>query len=122
MVRRAASSVGVPAVSVPEPVFLRVGPASPGTQNRLLQRPGISHRIPGGSAAGVHLFSILKKLLRLIIRPRSVFAILLAIGTLEFCARLDNYISYGTPFFGADSIDNLFTTDRLGKRGKPNAR
>src|SRR5258708_25236363 len=48
--------------------------------------------------------------------------IFLAMMTLEFCARLDNYVSYRTPFFGADSLDTLFTMDRLGKRGKPNAR
>lgn len=64
----------------------------------------------------------MKSFLRNAKRPRVWFGIFLGFLTLEVCARIDGYVSYGTPFFSHDSIDTLYTTDALGKHGKANAR
>ncbi|MBZ5647070.1 MAG: hypothetical protein LAN37_07585 [Acidobacteriia bacterium] len=41
---------------------------------------------------------------------------------LELCARLDDHVTFGAPVSGVYSDENLYENDRLGKRGKPNAR
>src|SRR5437016_13078311 len=93
-----------------------------GVQDLMLQHSHVSDRLPSGPAASFHLFPILRKLGSRLLRPRGALAVLLVVLTLEVCARVDNYVSYGMPFFGSDSIDSLYTTDRLGKCGLPNAR
>jgi len=44
------------------------------------------------------------------------------VAVLEICARLDDTLSYGAPFWGAYNDESLYTTDAIGKWGKPNAR
>jgi hypothetical protein len=45
----------------------------------------------------------------------------IAVVTLEICARTEDKIRYGAPFFGNYSADSLYTYDALGKYGRPNA-
>jgi hypothetical protein len=45
----------------------------------------------------------------------------IAIVTLELCARTEDKVRYGAPFFGNYSADSLYTYDALGKYGHPNA-
>jgi hypothetical protein len=40
---------------------------------------------------------------------------------LEFSARIEDSLKWGAPFFGSYSRSNLWTTDSLGKHGRPNA-
>jgi hypothetical protein len=58
--------------------------------------------------------------------PRVVFKALLwsviAVLTLEFCARVDDWISYGAPPFGLYDSSLLTTFDKVGQCGRPNAR
>jgi lysophospholipase L1-like esterase len=53
---------------------------------------------------------------------RVALGMVLFVAVLEFCARLDDYISFHAPFLGVYGSDNLYETDQLGKRGKPFAR
>jgi hypothetical protein len=46
----------------------------------------------------------------------------IAICVLEVCARLDDQIVDGAPFFGKHTVDSIMTRDKLGRRGIPNAR
>ncbi len=41
---------------------------------------------------------------------------------LEGLARLDDFVTYGAPFFGKYSEESMYTLDAIGKRGKPHAR
>jgi lysophospholipase L1-like esterase len=40
----------------------------------------------------------------------------------EFWARVDDYVTYGAPILGVYNNDGLYTSDSLGRVGKPNAR
>lgn len=50
-----------------------------------------------------------------------LWALLLGV-TLELCARVDDWLSYGAPPFGVYNAQTLYTWDDLGQRGKPHAR
>jgi lysophospholipase L1-like esterase len=52
---------------------------------------------------------------------RIVLAILAFGLTLELCARLDDLVRYGAPFWSNYTYDSMFTVDALGRTGKPNA-
>jgi len=47
--------------------------------------------------------------------------LIIALVTLEVCARIEDKIRYGAPFFASYSIENLYQYDSLGKYGRPNA-
>jgi hypothetical protein len=59
-------------------------------------------------------------------RPRQLVnlagACLVALVTWEVCARLDDVVTAGAPFFGPYDNSVLYTTDALGMRGRPHAR
>lgn len=52
---------------------------------------------------------------------RVILAILAFGITLELCARIDDVIRYGAPFWSNYSYETMFTVDSLGRTGKPNA-
>ncbi len=52
---------------------------------------------------------------------RIVGCLLIAVLTLELCARLDDKLRFGAPFWGDYSLDSLFVYDATGMHGKPNA-
>jgi lysophospholipase L1-like esterase len=52
---------------------------------------------------------------------RVVLAILAFGLTLELCARVDDLIRYRAPFLSNYTYDSMFTTDALGRTGKPYA-
>ena len=58
------------------------------------------------------------------IKRASRFAriLLLAVVTMEVCARIDDWYTYGAGLFSSYSIDNLYYRDELGRWGNPNAR
>jgi hypothetical protein len=41
--------------------------------------------------------------------------------TLEVCARVDDWVTYGAPLLGSYNISQIYTYDTLGMRGKPRA-
>src|SRR5262245_29854044 len=45
-----------------------------------------------------------------------------ALCTIELCARIDDYLVYGAPMWGAYNIDRIYEFDSLGRRGKPYAQ
>jgi lysophospholipase L1-like esterase len=53
---------------------------------------------------------------------RSILALLLVVIVLEMCARIDDVLSYGAPFWGPYNLDLLYVKDQIGLRGKPSAR
>lgn len=57
--------------------------------------------------------------LRAIWRPRLALSLVLAFGSIEVCARIDDYISYGAPIWESYRLERLYEYDFLGKRGKP---
>jgi hypothetical protein len=48
--------------------------------------------------------------------------VLFAIFMLEFCARLDDYSSYGAPMWGPYDTEIMYVRDKIGRKGKPGAR
>jgi len=52
---------------------------------------------------------------------RGVLALVVFGLALEFCARFDDLVRYGAPFFSNYTYDAMFTVDSLGRTGKPNA-
>jgi len=52
---------------------------------------------------------------------RVVLAILAFGLTLELCARVDDFLRYRAPFWSNYTYDSMFTTDALGRTGKPYA-
>lgn len=50
---------------------------------------------------------------------RVLFWIPIFVVTLELCARVDDFVTYGAPFWGRFDNEILYTYDDLGKRGKP---
>jgi len=67
-------------------------------------------------ARGATLVQRTKKILRYLL------AIFIVIAAVEFCARLDDYFSYGAPILGVYNNESLYEYDQLGKRGKPFAQ
>jgi lysophospholipase L1-like esterase len=59
-------------------------------------------------------------LIRLI--PRLLAMCLIGALTLEFCARVDDYIREGASIGSVYSISNLFEFDAIGQKGRPGAR
>jgi hypothetical protein len=53
---------------------------------------------------------------------RSAVGTVTFILALEVCARLDDLMSYGAPFFSNYSFETMYTQDAIGKLGKPYAR
>ena len=47
---------------------------------------------------------------------------IVALATLEICARLDDYFSYGAPLWTRYAIDQIYEFDSIGRRGKPYAQ
>jgi lysophospholipase L1-like esterase len=52
----------------------------------------------------------------------TLFYAALLLGSLEACARVDDYLSYGAPLLGNSSIEDLKTVDGTGMHGRPRAR
>src|SRR5437870_5442000 len=52
---------------------------------------------------------------------RGGLALMIAVPVLELCARIDDYVSFGAPFWSAYNIDTLFIQGGTGPRGKPRA-
>jgi hypothetical protein len=52
---------------------------------------------------------------------RVIFGLIVFGLTLELCARVDDLVRYGAPFFSTYTYDAMFTTDSLGRTGKPYA-
>ena len=52
---------------------------------------------------------------------RGVLALVVFGLALECCARLDDLVRYGAPFFQNYTYNAMFTVDSLGRTGKPNA-
>ena len=48
--------------------------------------------------------------------------VILAVFMLEFCARLDDYISYGASMWSPYDRETMYVRDKIGKKGKPRAR
>ncbi len=48
--------------------------------------------------------------------------VLLAVLTLEFCARLDDCVSYGASMWGTYDPEIIYVRDNVGRKGKPRAR
>jgi lysophospholipase L1-like esterase len=53
---------------------------------------------------------------------RGLLALLMFGGTLELCARLDDYLAYGAPMWGVYNAETIYERDAIGKRGIPHAR
>jgi lysophospholipase L1-like esterase len=53
---------------------------------------------------------------------RWCFALIVFVVVLEVCARLDDVVSYGAPFWGSYNDEILLQRDSIGKWGKPGAR
>ena len=53
---------------------------------------------------------------------RYAVGILLALLVLEFCVRLDDYVSYGAPLSGPYDEEIMYMRDNIGIKGKPGAR
>lgn len=53
---------------------------------------------------------------------RAVTSLIVFAIMLEFCARVDDRISYGAPLWSPYSVEGLYELDHVGKRGKPGAR
>lgn len=47
---------------------------------------------------------------------------IVALITLELCARVDDHVSYGAPLWGSYNINQIYEFDSFGRRGKPNAQ
>jgi len=47
--------------------------------------------------------------------------LIIALLTMEVCARTEDKVRYGAPFFSTYNVDNLYQYDSLGKYGRPNA-
>jgi hypothetical protein len=52
---------------------------------------------------------------------RLIGCAVLAVITLELCARIEDRVRFGAPFFGPYSSDSIYTYDAIGKRGRANA-
>ena len=53
---------------------------------------------------------------------RSVACVVIIIFVLELCARTDDALTFGAPFWGTYNDQVLYTIDQIGKWGKPGAR
>lgn len=53
---------------------------------------------------------------------RGVLCVVIFVSLLEICARLDDVLSYGAPFWGSYNNESLLMADKIGKWGKPDAR
>lgn len=53
---------------------------------------------------------------------RSVTCVLAGFFTLEVCARVDDFITYGAPLLKPYNIEQIYDFDALGRRGKPGAQ
>ncbi len=51
-----------------------------------------------------------------------VASLAMVVVTMEFCARIDDLVTYGAPVWGTYSNANLFERDQFGQRGAPGAR
>jgi len=51
---------------------------------------------------------------------RLTMSTIVFMATLELLARLDDYFTYSAPLLSVYSSDNLYTTDNLGVKGRPN--
>lgn len=56
----------------------------------------------------------------LLLAIRIVGCLLIAVITMELCARLDDKLRFGAPFWGDYSLNSLFVYDAAGMHGKPN--
>lgn len=53
---------------------------------------------------------------------RGILCVVVIASVLEICARVDDVLSYGAPFWGAYNDQSLYRVDEIGKWGKPGAR
>src|SRR5205823_3540189 len=47
---------------------------------------------------------------------------IIVVLTLELCARVDDYVTFGAPLFAPYNAETMYQMDAIGKHGKPNAR
>ncbi len=59
---------------------------------------------------------------QLLLRSRCAFGLVIFILVLELCARIDDFLTYGAPFWGTYDDQVLYTRDNVGKWGRPGAR
>jgi len=59
---------------------------------------------------------------QLLLRARCAFGLVIFILVLELCARIDDFLTYGAPFWGTYDDQVLYTRDNVGKWGRPGAR
>ena len=69
---------------------------------------------------GIHLLPILMRSSSTIVRWFLGFVVFVIV--LEVCARVDDVVSYGAPFWGTYNDEILLQRDSIGKWGKPGAR
>jgi lysophospholipase L1-like esterase len=53
---------------------------------------------------------------------RCVWRLGIFVAVLELCARVDDSLTYGAPFWGPYNSQTLFVRDQIGLRGRPGAR
>jgi lysophospholipase L1-like esterase len=53
---------------------------------------------------------------------RTILCCLILVSVLEVCCRVDDAFTYGAPFSGTYNDQSLYTTDKIGKWGKPAGR
>jgi lysophospholipase L1-like esterase len=53
---------------------------------------------------------------------RFLGGLIIFMAAVESCARLDDFIAYGAPFWGPYNVERLYERDRIGQRGRPGAR
>lgn len=83
-----------------------------------LRDPGPDN-IAAATAPVLETVSGVRAAWRMIWRPRMALSVLLGLLCIEFCARLDDYISYRAPLFENYTLDRLYEFDSIGARGKP---
>lgn len=86
-----------------------------------LRDPG-SDNIATATAPGLETVSGLRTAWQRIWRLRMALSVVLGLVCIEFCARLDDYISYRAPIFESYTLDRLYEFDSLGQRGKPHGQ
>lgn len=53
---------------------------------------------------------------------RMAVGVVVFVAMLEFCARFDDFVTYGAPIWGSYSSEGLLQIDHIGKHGRPGAR
>src|SRR6266481_6156731 len=81
---------------------------------------GLYRLLTHGANTSIHLFSILMN--RLLQFARFALGLVIFVLVLELCARVDDFLSYGAPFWDTYDDQILYVRDNIGKWGRPGAR